>query len=354
MTRLVRSAAFVLAAAIALVELTTLPLRAAPLPALGADASRISVSGLSAGGYMAGQFAVAYSKLVLGAGIVAGGPYGCALAPGSDAKTAWLASLSANALRAQEQCMSDHGTFYSAIPAAAELLAHAKGLETKGAIDALSNLRNHKIYLFWGGHDERVVEGVVKRAAEFYQLAGVPERNIAYVSMPEPAHAFITEKRGQDCGTKGTPWLNRCGYDQAGAILSHLYGPLKPPGMEVESSFVSFDQTATNDATLAESGMAYIPTDCQQHAGCGVHVVFHGCEQGGDAFQTFVKNSGFARWAESNRLIVLFPRVRAVRLNPKGCWDWWGYTNRQFLERDGAQLSAIREMVDQLMATPKS
>ena len=37
-----------------------------------------SVSGLSAGAYMAGQFQIAHSSIVRGAGIVAGGPYGCA------------------------------------------------------------------------------------------------------------------------------------------------------------------------------------------------------------------------------------------------------------------------------------
>ena len=36
------------------------------------------MSGLSSGGFLAHQFQVAYSSLVKGAGIVAGGPYACA------------------------------------------------------------------------------------------------------------------------------------------------------------------------------------------------------------------------------------------------------------------------------------
>ncbi|HEY7670292.1 MAG TPA: poly(3-hydroxybutyrate) depolymerase, partial [Hyphomicrobium sp.] len=52
--------------------------RAAELPALGATLNETSVSGISAGAYMAGQFQIAHSDEVVGAGIVAGGPYGCA------------------------------------------------------------------------------------------------------------------------------------------------------------------------------------------------------------------------------------------------------------------------------------
>lgn len=45
------------------------------LPAYNADLSQTSVSGLSSGAFMAAQFSVAYSSLVVGAGVVAGGPF---------------------------------------------------------------------------------------------------------------------------------------------------------------------------------------------------------------------------------------------------------------------------------------
>ena len=51
---------------------------AQPLPGLAASTGDVTVSGISSGGYMAVQFQVAYSSLVRGAGIVAGGPYYCA------------------------------------------------------------------------------------------------------------------------------------------------------------------------------------------------------------------------------------------------------------------------------------
>jgi len=46
-----------------------------PVPKL--DRTAITVSGLSSGGFFAHQFHVGYSKLVTGAGIIAGGPFRC-------------------------------------------------------------------------------------------------------------------------------------------------------------------------------------------------------------------------------------------------------------------------------------
>src|SRR5262245_36550191 len=48
------------------------------LPALGVRLDQTSVSGLSSGAYMAGQFQLAHSRIVVGAALIAGGPYGCA------------------------------------------------------------------------------------------------------------------------------------------------------------------------------------------------------------------------------------------------------------------------------------
>ena len=45
---------------------------------------------------------------------------------------------------------------------------------------------------------------------------------------------------------------------------------------------------------------------------------------------TFTEGSGFARWADTNRLVILFPQVEARILNTKACWDWWGYTGKDF------------------------
>src|SRR3977135_1796381 len=48
------------------------------LPSYNVDINQTSVSGLSAGGFMAVQFDVAFSSMLRGAGIIAGGPFYCA------------------------------------------------------------------------------------------------------------------------------------------------------------------------------------------------------------------------------------------------------------------------------------
>src|SRR5918993_3738329 len=83
--------------------LGTAPGRSAePLPALGVDARQTSVSGISSGAYMAGQFHLAFSTTVVGAGVVAGGPWGCASDGGGDAL---LPGGLDNATRALTGCM---------------------------------------------------------------------------------------------------------------------------------------------------------------------------------------------------------------------------------------------------------
>ena len=65
------------------------------LPQLGIDVKQTSASGLSAGAYMAGQLQVAHSSQIIGAALVAGGPYGCA-ETGSEGPLPAYASLTRN------------------------------------------------------------------------------------------------------------------------------------------------------------------------------------------------------------------------------------------------------------------
>src|SRR3712207_4026452 len=105
------------------------------LPSLAIDIDQTTVSGLSSGAFMAGQFHVAYSGTVRGAGIVAGGPYYCA-----------EGQLVPNALF---RCMQ---TGLGA-PDPDRLLGIARGFAQDGRIDPLQNLANHRAYLFAGTND---------------------------------------------------------------------------------------------------------------------------------------------------------------------------------------------------------
>lgn len=178
---------------------------AAPLPALGADPAQVSVSGLSSGAFMAVQYQVAYSASVKGAGVIAGGPYYCA----------------AGNLSYAGICM---GLVPYAPPNPALMLGAAQGFAANGQIDALSNLKRARIYLFSGTRDTIVLTSAVDAAAAFFRLAGVPDANLAYVKNLPAGHAFITPAQGNACDTNGPPYVNHCSvgatpYDQAGAIL---------------------------------------------------------------------------------------------------------------------------------------
>jgi poly(3-hydroxybutyrate) depolymerase len=89
--------------------------------------------------------------------------------------------------------------------------------------------------------------------------------------------------------------------------------------------------------------------------------VFHGCRQNAEQVgERFVREAGYNRWADSNRLIVLYPQTIArygpgysdrrwsYAYNPRGCWDWWGYTNAQYATKAGLQIRAVFAMLERL------
>ena len=319
------------------------------LPTLGVDIEKTSASGLSAGAYMAGQLQVVHSSNIVGAGLVAGGPYGCA-ETGSEGI---MPSTAKNVTQALEGCMSDK-LRSSGIPNVPALVARAQQFASEQQIDPLERLAPDKVYLFSGGADRIVARSVVEAAKDFYLKAGVSEANIKLDTSKDAGHAFVTTDAGTACGVSAAPFLNDCDYDQAEAILSWIYGNLAGASTKLTGKFIRFDQLEfeRNGSGLSKQGVIYIPQSCSE-AGCRLHVALHGCEQNLDAVGTkFVEDSGFARWADTNRLVVLFPQVSASLVNPKACWDWWGYTGRDYLTKDAPQIAAIWRMVERLAMRP--
>jgi hypothetical protein len=194
---------------------------------------------------------------------------------------------------------------------------------------------------------------VAARAVAFYRAAGVPAAAIRHVDDLPAGHAFVTLDQGSACDVTRSPFINDCDYDQAGAILEHLYGPLAPPADEPAGALLEFDQTEfLPEATrhgLAATGFVYLPASCAGGAACRVHVAFHGCKQTAELIgDAFVTRTGYNRWADANRLIILYPQADETLANPNACWDWWGYDDPDYMTRSGRQMAAVRAMLGRL------
>lgn len=321
------------------------------LPAIGTNAQDTTVSGLSSGGFMAVQYAVAFSRSTSGVGVVAGGPYGCGLG-GPLVAVACMNGAASSA-----------GSYTAAV-----------GYAALGAIDPLAHLARQRVYLFHGSADTTVSVLAMDALRRFYAAAQVPDGHVTYLRDMKAGHAYLSQDFGGACGATAPPFVNRCRsdaawYDQPGAILASVLGrTMNPRAPSAAATPQPFDQRAYAPASsgLAETGYVYVPGACREGgAGCSVHVVFHGCMQGADvAGDAIYGRLGYNEWADSNRLVILYPqaaRSPAGPANPFGCWDWWGYDGRTlgafglpaYPTREGTQLAAIHRMVEDLAGLPR-
>ena len=243
------------------------------------------------------------------------------------------------------------------IPDVRRLAEQADDLAEDGSIDPLTGLTKDRVYLFSGGKDHILARSVVEAGQGFYREIGVPEEAITLATRPDAGHTFLTVGAGNECGVTASPFLGDCDYDQAEAILKWIYGGLQRPSQREEGKYVMFDQSPFVSGLrhgLSSEGVVYIPRACAEQGGCRLHIALHGCEQNRETVgMKFIEGSGFARWADSNRLVVLFPQVSANPVfNPKGCWDWWGYTGEDYLTKDAPQIAAIWKMAERLAERP--
>lgn len=303
----------------------------AALPELHIDAERVAVAGLSSGAYMATQAQIAYPEIFRGAAMISGGPYGCA---------------QGRIETAVSTCMKGEPA-----PDAAALAAAARARAAKGEIGALSRLAGAKVYLLHGKPDPVIVESVAKAAVDFYDALKAAEPALATLQVSWDGernftHTFPTVDAGNACDKLGPPFLGRCGFDAAGAVFAALYGaPPRPPLSSAAGDLRRFDQNALRpegrDAFLADTGFVYVPPSCAAGKSCGVLVALHGCQQNSDNVgEAFVREAGFNRWVDAYDVAVLYPQTRAsfTPLNPKACWDWFGYSGANYDTRDAVQL----------------
>jgi len=332
----------------------------AKLSAYNADIGESSISGISSGAFMAVQFGTAWSSVIKGVGVVAGGPFWCARADADDFVNGFTLPI----LNATGPCMTGPPTDMS------DFFGKADAKAASGAIDPLRFVSRQKVYVFHGYNDAVVAKSVTDAAVDFYRnyLGEANRGNLYYQTTIGAGHSLViaqgTAKDGlNDCKDNSGPFIDACGYDQAGILLQHIYGALNAPNRGPLTGTVKiFDQseyTRPDDPgslSLGATGYVFVPRECETGAACRVHIALHGCKQDfGDIDRRFVDDTGYNAWADTNRLIVLYPQTTAspfLPSNPEACWDWWSYVDHQdsYVTKAGAQIRSIKAMLDALTA----
>lgn len=312
------------------------------LSSYNVDASSISVSGFQSGASLATALHVSHSSLFGGVGLVAGSPYYCA--------------------------QGEHGkmlTSCSFLPETFSLRTAIKKAEFNaeyGLVDPLLNLTDSRVYIYAGRFDPIISPQNGHNVEDFYNVFVRDRSLIKTVYHEASSHAFITDSYGNHCLKLAPPFINNCGYDQAGDILRHTTGlKLRERGYPSPLNIYTFNQSEFGAESLADKGFMYVPKSCQRGSSCAVHVALHGCLMSYSsplARKQFVEHSGYNAWAESNDIIILYPQASSTRIvggNIFGCWDFYGYTNPvgddgAYVTKEGEQIKAIYEMVQRLIS----
>ncbi|HEY0699823.1 MAG TPA: PHB depolymerase family esterase [Micromonospora sp.] len=312
------------------------PYTKTPVPgSLGTyDVSSVYVAGVSSGGYLATQLQVAYSARIRGAAIFAAGPYYCA---------------QNNASQALYGCMDNIWPTYLS-----SLESYTRSWASYGWIDPVGNLAGQPVWVSHGRNDSTIKESVTTDLVRYYQDLGASAQ---YDSTSSAGHAWVTPYGTGTCSATASPYLNNCGTDPQNAFLRKLFGSVTAPNTgPLGGSLISFSQNTfavngyANGLSMGNTGFAYIPASCAAGQSCRLLVALHGCLQGYGAVGTaFVDRANLNQYADTNRMIVLYPQAIATPVNPNGCWDWWGYLGAtNYPIKGGAQVETVMNMVRRL------
>uniref|UniRef100_A0A7S4IR61 Fibronectin type-III domain-containing protein n=1 Tax=Vannella robusta TaxID=1487602 RepID=A0A7S4IR61_9EUKA len=288
---------------------------------------------------MAVQMQVAFSSIMRGAGIFAGGPYNCAQGKLNEALGSCMkakpapdvqSSISATESRAQD-----------------------------GSIDDPSNLASQKIFMFSGTQDTTVYPQVMEALYEYYNNY-VSKSNIYFDNTVDAAHTQpTTNPQMNSCTRSYSPYVSYCEYDGAGNALSQIYGVLNPRNNgTLTGQMLEFDQSEflSNPASksIADTGYVYIPDSCMKNESCVLHIALHGCLQNyGSVNNEYIDNSGYNEWADTNNIVILYPQTIVSNVspsNPNACWNWWGYNNNpsSYDTKSGYQMNMVYEMIQRM------
>lgn len=314
---------------------------AGPLPRFNVDPGEVTVSGISSGGAMAVQAQVAYSGTFRGAAIFAGMPFYCA----------------------EGNVAIGLGTCSSAVTAAEinvpKLVAITRDWASRGWVDDTANLARSKLYLFSGILDQTVRQGSMDAVRDYF-LNFTPAANIVYRNDVLAGHGWISPLGPVLCASQQTPFINDCQIDPQQVFLSMFHGPLAPKQTgALSGTFQPVDQVEFIEGgnaaaqSLDNNGWLYVPAACGRGESCRLHVAFHGCSMTYNRIgDQFIRMSGINEWADTNRIIVMYPQAlpSTQPVNGLGCWDWYAYGSPDYAKKHGPQMLMTKRMVDRVTA----
>eukprot|EP00947_MAST-08B_sp_MAST-8B-sp1_P001283 g1283.t1 len=356
-----------------------------PIPRLNIDPAGISISGLSSGADFASNFAVAFSRSIMGVGVFAGQPPHCAVTYFPDANdTTFPAAASSSPVCATfcdgcpagtavqcDHCKRSHpddpGKLFVDVNVS-HLVQAVQRRAAAGLIDPVSNLRRTKAYSYCGTKDWHLA-GTVKNA-EFWDAVGATGLSAFNLS---GGHAWPSDEGFKACGDErdqGFWAVENCGYDGPGELLKHVYGTERLNRSRADATVPGnlrlFDQLPFNpggavgadNVGLGERGLIYVPSQCAAGNQCLLHVSLHGCDN--PWFLSLNQNAGalsFSRWAETNGIVVVFPHLADQGYNHTGpgafardagdtCWDAYGKTGPSYDSKKAPQMMAVSKIIE--------
>jgi len=289
---------------------------------------------------MATQMHVIFSKTIMGAGLIAGPTFACALHNPMVAVTSCMLTPSFISTTTLETITSSGASI--------------------GNIDAVSNLANDRVFIFDGMADSVVNPAIGRKTAEYYQHFITDNNNIKTEFNINAEHGQPTNNYGAACDHLATSnFMNNCNYSAAYELLNFIYGGnLVRPSKDyvARGELKQFSQSDFFYVSLPSFysmdtiGYVYVPTGCASKTNkCKLHVAFHGCKMGRSSIgDVYVRHAGYNEVGELNDIIILYPQVITEATNPQGCWDWFGYTGQLYATKNGFQPTALKRMIDKV------
>lgn len=267
-------------------------------------------------------------------------------------------------------------------------------MQSNNQIAPLANISQQRVLIYQGTADHTVNPAMAYKLQEFYTRLGVNDNALKMVSGDGGAHNFPTDRSdGTACNSEEIPFMANCNRDLAGDVLQHLLNRTMTKTTANMAHLYTVQQVSP-PVSVAAYGYLYANDFCLNNPSqCDVHVALHGCEMSDfydDNFEKlyeskvqvshviqvtddelsarvpkmgtliFAQKSGYAEYAEdpANHVMIYFPQTQITSANypgnPKGCWDWYGWTGASYATAQGAEPSWLIKQIQIVATNPGS